>query len=194
MTKKFTKKIFPLLALLLLAPWPVAYAHTYNDDMAGQDAVRIEVAEPSLAPSWTAFGKAIGGVTPGDLFYIDAADNPTDIVVTLYITNAQELIGCYRYLILKVGVYVESNAGQWDKAPMANGGLIPDTFITMRDARVSFTLPGYTKYKATIDSGSFYCTNTEADGGSLSPQFYLTVDQQKGPKQLPATRIGGIEK
>ena len=176
MAKGLLRRFFPLLALLLLAPWPVAYAHDFDNQMAGQDAVRIEVAEASAAPSMTAFGKAIGGVTPGDLFYIDATDNPADIQVTLYITNAQELIHCYRYLILKVGIYVESNGGEWERASRGNGEPIPDTFITMRNGRVSFTLPGYTKHKVTIDSGSFYCFTIKGNGGSFSPQFYLTVD------------------
>ena len=169
MRNKWFKRLFPIVALLLLAPWPVAYAHTFDDSMAGQDGIQIAVAEDSVAPTWTAFGKAIGGVTPGDLFYIDATDNPTDIVATLYITNAQELIGCYRNLILEVGIYAESNSGEWEIVPT-------DTFITMRNGQVSFTLPGLDKYKVTIDSGSFYCTTTNTDSGSLSPQFYLEVD------------------
>ncbi|GAI69632.1 unnamed protein product, partial [marine sediment metagenome] len=137
--------------------------------------VRIEIAEDSAKPTWTAFGKAVGGVTPGDLFHIDATNNTTDIKVTLYLTNAQELINCYRYLILNVGVYVESN-DEWERASGSNGELISDTFITMRNGQVSFILPGYAKYKVAIDSGSFYCTNANADGSSLSPQFYLEVN------------------
>lgn len=171
------KWFFPFLALLLLTPWPVAYAHDFTNDMTGQGTVRIEVAEPSEAPSWSAFGKAIGGVsTPGDLFSIDATNNAADIVVTLHITNTNELFHCYRYLILKVGVYVESSAGEWEKASMNNGEPIPDTFITLRNCQVSFTLAGYANYKVTIDSGSFYCITANTDSGSLSPQFYLTVD------------------
>ena len=176
MRNKWIKRFFPIFALLLLAPWPVAYAHDASDALDGQDGVQIEVAETSVQPTWTAFGKAIGGVTPGDLFYIDATDNPADIAVTLYITNAHELIGCYRNLILKVGIHIESDTGEWEKASTGNGELIPDTFITIRNGRVSFTLPGLAKYKITIDSGSFYCTTTNTDSGSLSPQFYLEVD------------------
>ena len=170
MRNKWIKRFFPLIVLLLLAPWPVAYAHTFDANaMSEQDTARIEVAEASAQPSWSAFGKAIGGVTPGDLFYIDATDNPADTVVTLYITNAQELISYYRYLILGVGVYAESDTGEWEKAST-------DTFITMRNGQVSFTLPGYAEYKVTIDGGSYYCTTANTESGSLSPQFYLEVD------------------
>ncbi|GAF93647.1 unnamed protein product, partial [marine sediment metagenome] len=113
MRNKWIKRFFPLIVLLLLAPWPVAYAHDVSDGVLGEETVRMEAAEVSTQPTWTAFGKAIGGVTPGDLFYIDATANPADIVATLYITNAQELIGCYRNLILEVGVYAESDTGEW---------------------------------------------------------------------------------
>jgi len=176
MNKKLLRRIFPLIALALLAPWPIAYAHDVSDGVVGEETVRIEVAEASAQPTWTVFGKAIGGVTPGDLFYIDATDNPADITATLYITNAQELISYYRYLILKVGVYVKSNAGEWEKASMGNGEVIPDTFITMRNGRVSFTLQGYANYKVTIDSGSFNCFSVNGNGGSFSPQFFLEVE------------------
>ena len=175
MPKSFTKKIFPLLTVLLLAPWPVAYAHDYNNGTIGQDnAIRIEVAGPSVTPTWTAFPRTIGGVTtPGDLFYLDASQNAADITVNLYITNTHKLSHCYRYLILKVGVYSESKASVWEKAYQANGEPITDVFITLSDARVGLRLSGYTKYKITIDNGSFYCTTTNSGSGSLEPQFYL---------------------
>jgi len=175
--KKTAKWLFPLLAVLLLVPWPIAYAHNYDATATGrQDALRIEVAETSAQPTWTVFGKAIGGVEAGDLFYIDATDNPADIQVTLYLTNAQELIHYYRYMILKVGVYVQSNDGEWEKAAGYGGEPIPDTFITMRNGQVSFTLAGYANYKVTIDGGSFYSFTANAEGDSLSPRFYLEVE------------------
>ena len=169
------KLIFPMLAILLLTPWPVAYAH--DSAMAKQETYQIEAAAPPAAPAWNAYGKAIGGVTtPVDLFYIDIADSPADMPVTLYLTNAGELIHYYRYLILKVGVYVQTGTGHWEEATTGNGELIPDTYITMRNGNVSFTLPGYAKYKVTIDRGSFYCYSTGTEKGSSSPTFYLTAE------------------
>ena len=167
--------IFILLAILLLTPWPVAYA--YDNAIAAQEPIQIQAAEPSAAPNWSVFGKAIGGVTtPGDLFYVDTTNNPADVLVTLHITNTEELIQCYRYLILNVGVYVQTGADQWEKVLMGNGEELPDTYITMRNGQVSFNLPGYAKYKITIDRGCFYCFKTGTDGGSISPKFYLTAE------------------
>jgi len=175
---KWTKRLFPIFALLILAPWPVAYAHNYTNDTAGQETIRIEAADPSVAPDFgNVHGKTIGGVTtPGDLFYIDAIENTADIQATLHIANAQELSRCYRYLILKVRICVKNGAGEWEKASMSDGKPIPDTFITMRGGQVSFTLPGLAEYKVTIDSGSYYCRNAVAEGGSVSPQLLLSVD------------------
>ena len=168
---------FIFLAILLLTPWPVAYA--YDNALARPEQMPVEVsaAEPSAAPSWSVFGQAIGGVsTPGDLFYVGTTDNAADILVTLYLTNAEELVHYYRYLILNVGIYVRNTDDQWERATAGNGELIPDTYLTMRNGRVSFTLPGYAKYKITIDSGSFYAIGVGADGGSASPKFYLSVE------------------
>lgn len=83
MRSEWIERLFPAFALLLLTPWSEVYAYTYAGDMAGQDAVRIEVAETSAQPTWAAFKKATGGVTLGDLFYIDAIDKPAGIVLSL---------------------------------------------------------------------------------------------------------------
>lgn len=167
--------IFSILAVLLLAPWPVAYAH--DNALAGQAAYRIEAAPPPATPAWTAFGKATGGVDAAvDLFYLDVTDNPAEISVRLHMTNAAELVHYYRYMILKVGIYVQTGAGQWEAATAANGEPIPETYLTMKSGSVGFSLPGYARYRVTIDDGSFYCFQAGTDGGGVSPRFYLTAE------------------
>lgn len=160
MIKRFIKEIFPFWAVLVLTPWPIVYAQSYSADLTRQEVVQIEVAQDSAKPKSTVFRNAIGGVaTLSDLFYVDTTNSADDIQVTLYITNTQELIRYYRYLILKVGVYVENNAGEWEKTSTGSGELIPDTVITLHNARVSLTIPRYAKHKIAIDSGCFYCSN-----------------------------------
>jgi len=172
------KLIFILLAVLLLTPWPVAYAYNTGDSVAVQEAVRIEAAELSAAPSFNVFGRAIGGVSaPGDLFYVDAANSPADVSFILCLTNTQELVRCYRYMILKVGVYAQTDTNQWEKVSLSTTEPVSDTYVTLLNGQVSFSLRGGAKYKVTVDSGCFYCTAVDADGGSLSPQFYLTLAQ-----------------
>ena len=175
--RKRLKIFIPLIAVLLLAPWPIVYAEDYASAASKNESIQIEAAEPSVMPSWQTFGGAIGGVdNPGDLFYINVSENLTDILVTLHLTNTKELNSCYSYLILKVGVYVQDDTGEWNPASSDDGTPVPDIFITDRNGRVSFMLPGYAMYKVTIDSGSYYCFRTQTNGGGVSPQFYLTAD------------------
>ena len=176
MRNRFIKLIFPVIVVLLLAPWPVAYAYSYQGEMVSPGAVQIEAADASVAPSAMAFGKAIGGVVPGDIFYIDATDSAADFTLTLHLTNADELSRCYRYFILKVVTYVEDAAGKWVRASGGENQPIPDIYLTLKNGNVSFSLHGYGRYKIAVDGGSFYCMTTSANGGSLSPAFYLTAD------------------
>jgi len=175
MNKRLLKRIFPVIAILLLTPWPVAYAYDADGAGALQEIVKIQAAQATDAPSMAVFGKAISGVKPGDLFYIDSADHTSDIKVTLYLTNTHELRRNYRYVILKVGVYVKDNAGSWVKASLNNGNPVPDTFITLHNGQASFNLYGYESYKLTLDSGSLNCVTTRTEGGNLTPKFYLEV-------------------
>jgi len=167
------KLIFVLFAALLLAPWPVAYA--YDDGTSRQPQVQIEAAAPTAVPVLNVFGKAVGGITPGDLFYIDTGDVATDIPITLYITNTDELIKHYRYMTLNIGVYVQTSSGQWEKVATGDGEMLPAIYITMSNGQASFTLPGYTRYKITVDKGCFYCYGTSNDERVAAPTFYLTA-------------------
>ncbi len=170
------RTVFPLAAVILLAPWPVAYVYGSDVAAAGQ-AIQIQAADAVAAPTWTVFGKAVGGVKPGDLGFVDATGTNADVLVTLYLTNSSELVHSYRYLILKVGVYIETDNGEWEKASRIDGKPIPDTFITMRNCEVNLVLAGLTRYRITVDGGSFYTFTVNPHEGSWSPQFYLTVDQ-----------------
>ena len=168
--------ILVVFVLLSIAPWLTSYVYGSSDGVSVEELVKIEAATPSMKPSATFYGKAIGGVTPGDLFYIDAIDSPHDMTVSLYLTNAHELTPYLRYLILKVGIYFEGNDGQWRKASFLNSNTVPDTFITLRNSPVKLVLHGYKRYKVTIDSGCFYCLSANTNGGNLLPHFYLTAE------------------
>ncbi len=177
MTKTWIKRLFPVLAVLLLAPWPVAYAYDFNDDVVGSNEVRLEIAEAPSQPAWQVNRNVIGGVRePIDLFYIDTADRAADARVNLYLTNTEELRSGYRYMILNLGIYKEASDGRWEKISGSDYENMTDFFITLVDARLSFSLGGYGKYKITIDSGSYYFTGTGDGVGGLSPRFYLTTD------------------
>ncbi len=170
---RFTLVIF---TVLFLAPWLTSLAYGNVNGDSGLDGIHVEAADVSAAPTATIFSQAGGGVTPGDLFYIDATDSSHDMLVSLYITNAYELIPYLRYLILKVVVYYEDKDGQWIKTPSWHGNPAVDTYITLRNSHVNLALPGLTRYKITIESGSFYCIKASESGNDVSPQFYLTIE------------------
>lgn len=176
-SRRFIRELLPFLAILALVPWVATSAEGAGAGALEAKPVEIRVAELSAMPGWRTFSKAIGSVdTPGDLFYFDAGERTDAVVATLSIVNTHELSHCYTYLTLAAGVYVLGSNGEWEKASWKNGGPIPATYITLRNAQVSFTLPGRAKYKVTIDSGTFHCRTTEVSGGSVSPRFNLTVD------------------
>jgi hypothetical protein len=152
----------------------IAYAQTALD--SGQAEISVEAAPASTAPAATFFGKAIGGITPGDLFYINATNSPQDMTISLYITNADVLIHYLRYLTLRVGFYVEDGNGQWQKVTSQDGVVSPDIYITLQNSPVDIVLPGLGHYKVTIDSGCYNCFSTPSDGSNMAPSFYLNVE------------------
>jgi hypothetical protein len=174
--KKVLRFILIIVMLLLAASWlsSVAYGQTNGD--TEQTSIQVEAAPPEALPTVDFFGNAIGGVTAGDLFYIDAVSSPVDISLDLYITNPDELIHYLRYLILKVMVYVEDADGQWQQVTLQNGTALPDTYITLQNSPVNFILPGLARYKVTIESGSYHSFPFHSNSGDISPSFYLNVN------------------
>lgn len=167
------KLLFPLIAALLLAPWPVAYA--YDEALAVTTPVSIEPAEEAAAPKMNAYGHAIGGVTPGDLFHIDFSNTTADTHLILYITNTDELVHQYRYMNLNIGIYVQTDNDQWEEVTWGEEATRREIYLTMQGGMTEFTLPGYANYKITIDKGCFYCYGFGANENAVSPQFYLTT-------------------
>ena len=164
--------ILVIITALFFIPRLTSIAYSQADGDDGKPAIKVAAADQSAAPSAEFYGKAIGSVTPGDLFYVDAAGNPAGITLGLYITNTGELIHYLRYLTLQVAVYVEDSHGLWIK-PQVNGEEFPEIYLTLQNSPVTFTLPGRARYKVTIDSGCFYCLSAGNAGENIIPRFYL---------------------
>lgn len=167
------KLIFPLLAVFLLTPWPVAYA--YEDVLASNAPLQINTVASAAKPTLNVYGKAIGSVNPGDLFYVDTSNISADMSFTLYITNTDELTSQYRYMNLNIGIYLETGEGQWERINTGEAQKLPETFVTMHSGMTSFILPGYARYKITIDGGCFYSYGVGTGEGVATPDFYLTT-------------------
>ncbi len=161
---------------LLLAPWPIAYAwQGVNADTTNTSS--ITPADTSNAPQIKAYGNAVGSVTPGDLFQIDNTGTQTDTSYELTITNINELVSDYRFMNLKIGVFVlsDNTTGTWTKLDELNGEQFHDLYITMFGDKVDFTLPGGARYKVTVDTGCFYCYPVKPGAGIAVPSFYLAT-------------------
>ena len=170
--RKIVTFILIIITVLFFIPRlsSIAYGQANGDD--GKQAIQVAAADQSTAPSAEFYGKAIGSVTAGDLFYVDTAGSPADITLSLYITNTGELTHYLRYLTLQVAVYVEDTHGQWIK-PQVSGEEYPEIYLTLQNSPVTFTLPGGPRYKVTIDSGCFYCLSAGNAGDNITPRFYL---------------------
>lgn len=162
-----------MMAVMFLAPWPVAYAY----DSAGGNNMPLDIqpAELSAVPEINAYGNAIGHVKPGDLFTVDMTGSPADVSFSLMITNADELAPDFRFMNMKVGIYVQADGGEgWELLKASDGTELPGIYITMHTGIADFTLPGGARYRITIETGCFYCYGVRDGDGIATPKFYLT--------------------
>jgi hypothetical protein len=163
-----------LIAALLLAPWPIVYAwEGVNADSETYPVIQPVAAE--YGPAINAYGNAVGKVSPGDLFYIDLTGTQIDANYQLTITNVDELVHDYRFMNLKVGIFVQGeDANHWTKMTATNGDKLPDIYITIFSGLVEFNLRGGSRYKIIIETGCFYCYGLTQEAEAAAPSFYLT--------------------
>ena len=78
MRNKWIKRFFPLIVLLLLAPWPVSHVYAYSGDTASQDTAQIEVTEASAAINTTV---------------VDTITAPEEVLSShVYVLNNREIV------------------------------------------------------------------------------------------------------
>jgi hypothetical protein len=174
--KKTLKIILAIVITLLATAWAVPAVYGQDNDNASQAGITVQATPPPATPAVVFYGNAIGTVNTNDLFLIDAINTPMDINIELYITNSDDLIHYLRYLILKVVVYIEDSNGQWQLVTEQNGLTLPDTYITLQNGQVTFTLRGQAHYKVAIESGTYHALPTQANVTKDAPQFYLNAE------------------
>jgi hypothetical protein len=174
--------IITLITIIILAAgsWITSTAYGHTNDNTTLNAtvegdIKVTPAPDEDTPHIDFFGNYIGSVAAGDLFYINALENQPDFTIDLYITNTDGLVKSYRYMILKVTVYIEEAAGNWQEVNELNGIELPDQFITLDNPRVTFNLTGQANYKVTIESGSYKSWPHTTDD-DVAPQFYLNTN------------------
>jgi hypothetical protein len=164
---------FVVLAALLLVPWAVGYAH--DRVSAANIDMTIVPADPALKPNMHVFGNAIGSITAGDLFMIDTSGTSGNTTFNLAISNIDELTHTYRYLMMVIGIYVQTNTNTWEKISDIDGELNPDRLLTMQNGSVNFKITGAAKYKVTVESGSYRSFHFAEGQRAAIPQVYLTT-------------------
>jgi hypothetical protein len=171
--------IFILIVIiaLIIIPRVTSTAYGQVNDYDSNQNVQITAADPSEAPSAVFYGKAIGSITAGDLFYVDAANSQADITLSLYVTNTDELTHYLRYITLRVAVYIQDGDGQWT-IPQSGVEEPPETYLTLQNSPASFTLTGGVRYKISIISGCYYCISTGNPGDRIIPRFYLNSSRK----------------
>lgn len=168
------KLLIIITVVFVLSPWPVAYA--YSNGPIDQPGITISMPNTSDNKSFPVFGQAIGTIPAVELFYISAVNHQGDIGATLYLTNSDELVHCYRYMILECHVFVSTGNDSWeDVTSYQTGGGEGQVFLTLRNGRIGFELPGGSHYKVTIERGNYYCLNRNAK--EYTPAFYLEASE-----------------
>jgi hypothetical protein len=193
------KIIFAVALLLLLASTAIAFAQTTAtatvaisagsnsggassiktlNDVGGSIALKYSTGTEApfthVAPDWEPIVEQPGAISAGDVFYIDCTSYTGDVLVTLHLTNASELSRDYSYLDMQVNVW-EGTSEAWDQATEADNSTIGTVYLTIINGETTFILHGDTEYCISIDGGTYYCIDTDAAGGSTSPDFYLDV-------------------
>ena len=178
--KKVIIIILTSIIVLAAGSWITSTAYGHTNDNTNLNAtvngeINVTPAPTEDTPTIDFYGNYLGSVEAGDLFYINAAENQPDFSINLCITNTDVLVKSYRYMILKVTVYVEDSEGQWQQITEQNGIALPATYITLENPQVNFNLIGLANYKVTIESGSYKSLPRTTDN-DVAPQFYLNTN------------------
>lgn len=108
------KKVFLLLMVLALVVSGVTFAVTSGSGTVSPTAggvsaggIAAVTATTSGQPVWTPIAESVGSITAGDLYSIDttgASPYTGDLLITLYLTNPDQLIDSYTYFTTQVNV------------------------------------------------------------------------------------------
>jgi len=181
---KSRKKLYLLGALaLVLALTSSMFAYTYTTASATitatGDSDYAAVSANSTLPSFAinVFGKHRGDVPTGDLFNITPdSDYTGDLLVKVYLTNADELTKTYQHLNMKL---------QLRGASDNNIGTAGHTFqlLSLDNGVATFDMNRYTGTWDIYLAGGSYTTNPRhpldwGSGSQVEPLLYCEVTQR----------------
>ncbi len=169
--------VIALLAALLVTSGVFAYAFTTATATIGVSTPTSDFATVTAgsvtAP--TVFGKFTGTWPTDDLYTITPDASYTgDLVITVYLTNAGELIRYYQHLNMKLEFMDSANATADEQGEVQ--------VINMQNSQVLFTWANGTgtgPYTVKITGGSFRIHPFKSlTGGSYQPQLWAEITQR----------------
>lgn len=196
MRKRF---IFAIAAVLLLAATAITFARntsatSISISAGAQSGVASTISTSAdalpahklkyspgaawVTPTWSPVMGDPGSITAGDIYYIDTTSYTGDVIISVYLTNPDELHTDYSYLNMNVSVWFY-DTDHWAQASLSGGGT-GDTsgkYLTLNNGYLSFIVAGNAEYCVSVDGGEYYCIDTTEDAThSLDPAFYMEVD------------------
>ena len=99
---------------------------TINPTVGGVSGggIAAVTASTSGQPSWSPISQAVGSITAGNLYEIDTTgSNPYsgDMLVTLYLTNPDQMVSSYTYLTPQVNIKALASQATGEAVGMGNG-------------------------------------------------------------------------
>ena len=169
--------IIALVALLVVTGGMFAYTFTTATATIGVTAPTSDFAEISAgtvtAPA--VFGKFTGTWPTGDLYTITPTENYTgDLVVTVYLVNAGELIRYYHHVNMELEFQDSGNVTSDEQGEAQ--------VLNLQNSAVQFTWAygtGNSPYSVKITGGSFRLHPFKTlGGGSYQPQIWAEITQR----------------
>jgi hypothetical protein len=172
-----------------------------NANSAPTDGATVrEVLKNASLPTWTPVVNSNHTITGGDVYLVDIEDYTGNVLVTLFVTNPDELAIDYTYLNQVINVYALcdittdtqcaaaapyaalTDNGVWGQSTDAAGNNVSTEvdYLSLSSGYVTFILKGGYEYAFTVDGGVGYTiagtTTCTPGNGCLSPDYFLTLD------------------
>ena len=165
--------------LLALAVTGGIFAYTATTDTAtlllSDYGDFVDVAENATLPTWDVWGNYRGAVSTGEIFVVtpDAGGPWTgDISVLVTIANAEDLVECYRVLVMEIEVHdsADNNIGTTEYLSLGRG-----------EVDIDVDYDADTPYTVEI-TGGYYITHRGGwTSGSEDPIIMCQVLQRSAP-------------
>lgn len=166
----------------------------------GTGATVYKVLRYAAQPSWSPVLNSAHAITGGDVYNVDTRAYTGNVLISLFLTNPDQLGVDYSYQNMKTNLWVLCHAsggcakgtapfagsgtatqGSFVQATNAAGTSFADTpvYLSLVSGYLTFIVKGGYEYAVTIDGGSGYTINTDnacsTGNGCLSPTFFLEL-------------------